>query len=182
VTLEEVKEYYETHQSEFRTEDKVQWQDAFIAVGPKHPTPADVRRYAEGLIAQCMTVDDFGKVLELDVGDSKFRNHDGFGQRLYTFNPKTEKYEFPGEIRPPELAPHLAQLREGQIGPVVEFTTGVHVFRVLKREHAGQQPLNDQVQKQIRRKLENEIAEREVRQLVRDLRSRSVIRIVREGQ
>jgi hypothetical protein len=181
VTLEEIKDYYETHQAEFRTEDKVQWQDAFIAVGPEHPTPADVRRYAEGLIAQCKTVDDFAKVLELDVGDSKFRNHEGFGQRLYHTNDKGEKV-LGGEIRPPELAPYLVQLREGQIGPVVEFTTGVHVFRVLKREYAGQQPLNDDVQKQVRRKLENEIAEREVRQLVRDLRSRSVIRIVREGQ
>ncbi len=120
-------------------------------------------------------------ILAIDEGDSKFRGGEGFGQRLYTFNPKTEKYELPGEIRPPELAPYLTQLREGQIGPVVEFTTGVHVFRVLKREYAGQLPLNDQVQKQIRRKLENDIADREVRQLVRDLRARSVVRYVRVG-
>jgi peptidyl-prolyl cis-trans isomerase SurA len=181
VTLEEVKDYYEKHQNEFRTEDKVQWQDAFIAVSPKYPTPGDVRQYAEGLIAKCKTVEEFAKVLDLDDGDGKFRGHEGLGQRLYSID-KDGKRVPGGEIRPPELAPYLAQLQEGQIGPVVELGTGVHVVRVLKREFAGQQPLNDQVQKQIRRKLENEIAEREVRQLVRDLRARSVIRIVREGQ
>ena len=176
VTLEEVKDYYEKHQNEFQTQDKVQWQDAFIAVGLAHPTPADAKRHAEQLIAQCKTPDDFAKILAIDEGDSKFRGGEGFGQRL-----RNEKGELPGDIRPPELAPFLIQLKDGQIGPVVEFTTGVHVFRVLKREYAGQLPLNDQVQKQIRRKLENDIADREVRQLVRDLRARSVVRYVRAG-
>ena len=168
ITMEAVQTYYKDHLTEFQNADKVQWQDVFIAVGPKYPTPVDVRRFAEDLIAKCRTTDDFAKLLTYDDGDSKFRGGEGFGQVR-------------GKIQPPELEPILFQLKEGQIGPAVELPTGVHIFRLLKREHAGQLPLSDQIQKTIRRKLENELAEREIRQLVRDLRARSVIRIVSEG-
>src|SRR5439155_24113144 len=140
--------------------DKVQWQDVFIAVGPKYPTPADAKRFAEDLIARCRTAEDFAKVLTYDEGDSKFRGGEGLGQRR-------------GEIRPPELEPTLFQLKDGQIGPVFELPTGVHIYRLVKREYAGQLPLNDATQKAIRRKLENQVAEREIRQLVRELRDRS---------
>lgn len=168
ITLDAVQTYYKDHLTEFQNADKVQWQDVFIAVGPKYPTPADVRRFADDLIAKCRTTDDFAKLLTYDDGDSKFRGGEGFGQVR-------------GKIQPPELEPILFQMKEGQIGPVVELPTGVHIFRLLKREHAGQLPLTDQIQRTIRRKLENEVAEREIRQLVRDLRARSVIRIVSEG-
>jgi peptidyl-prolyl cis-trans isomerase SurA len=168
ITLDQIQTYYKEHLTEFQNADKVQWQDVFIAVGPKYPTPADVRRLAEDLIAKCRNADDFAKLLTYDDGDSKFRGGEGFGQVR-------------GKIRPPEIEPILFQLKEGQIGPVVELPTGVHLFRVLKREYAGQLPLNEQTQKAIRRKLENVVREREIRQLVRDLRARSVIRIVSEG-
>jgi parvulin-like peptidyl-prolyl isomerase len=168
VTLEEIQNYYKDHLREFEAADKVQWQDVFIAVGPKYPTAAAAKQFAEDLIARCRTPEDFAKVLTYDDGDSKFRGGDGLGQRR-------------GEIRPPELEAMLFQLKEGQIGPVFELPTGVHIFRVVKREYAGQMPLNEQTQRAIRRKLENQVAEREIRQLVRELRERSVICIIREG-
>jgi parvulin-like peptidyl-prolyl isomerase len=168
VTLEVVQEYYEQHKNEFVTFDKVHWQDVFIAVGPRHPTMADARRFAEGLIAQYRTDEDFAKLRLHDDGDSKLRGGEGFGHLR-------------GEIRPPELEAALFELQEGQVGPVVELPTGVHVFRVLKREYAGILPMNDQTQKQIRRKLESQIAEREYKQLVRELRSRAVYLVVRES-
>jgi hypothetical protein len=168
VTLDVIKTYYDEHKNEFLTMDKVEWQDVFIAVGPKHPTLADARRFAQELIAKCRTPEDFAKVQAYDDGDSKFRGGDGMGQRR-------------GEIRPAELEPYLFELKEGQIGPVVELATGVHIFRLSKREYAGTMPMNDQIQKQIRRKLEGQIIDREYRQLAHDLRSRSVIVIVREG-
>jgi foldase protein PrsA len=164
VTLEQIQAYYDAHKNEFQTVDKVQWQDVFIATGPKYPTTADAKRFAEDLIAKCRTPEDFTKLLAYDDGDSKFRGGAGFGEKR-------------GEIRPPELEPYLFELKDGQIGPVVELSTGVHVFRLVKREYAGQLPMNDQTQKTIRKKLEGQIAEREYKQLVRDLRSRSVVRI-----
>src|SRR5262249_31160975 len=33
----EAMDYYEKHLNEFYREDSVQWQDLFIAIGPKHP-------------------------------------------------------------------------------------------------------------------------------------------------
>jgi peptidyl-prolyl cis-trans isomerase SurA len=168
VTLEEIREYYEAHKNEFQTVDKVKWQDVFIAVGAKHPTVADAKRFAEGLVERCATPDDFAKLSEFDEGDSKFRGGEGLGQRR-------------GEIKPPEVEPILFELKEGQVGPVVELPTGVHIIRVLSRENAGQIPLNDQTQKAIRKKLETQIAEREYKRLVRDLRSRSVWRVEREN-
>lgn len=168
ITLDRIQTYYQEHLSEFEAADKVQWQDVFIAVGPKCPTPADARRFAEDLIARCRTPEDFAKLLQYDDGDSKLRGGAGHGERR-------------GEIRPTELEPMLLQLKEGQIGPVFELPTGVHIFRVVKREYAGQVPLNAQAQKAIRRKLEYQLMEREIRQLTRELRERSVICIIREG-
>jgi hypothetical protein len=167
VTLEEVQAYYESHKEEFKTIDRVEWQDIFIAVGPKHPTPADARRFAEELIAKCRTPEDFAKLLPYDEGDSKLRGGKGYGEKQ-------------GEIRPAEVEPYLFQSNDGQIGPVVELPTGVHIFRVTKRERPGFAPMNDHTQKIIRNKLENQIGERELKQLVRELRERSVYSVVRE--
>ena len=55
------------------------------------------------------------------------------------------------------------------------------LFPRVYGEYAGQVPLNEQTQKAIRRKLENQLADREIRQLTRELRERSVICIIREG-
>src|SRR5262249_35894116 len=47
VTHAVIREVYDRHPEQFRTVDKVQWQDIFIVVGPNHPTMADARRFAE---------------------------------------------------------------------------------------------------------------------------------------
>ena len=64
---------------------------------------------------------------------------------------------------------------------MIPYSTGVHLVRVTKRENAGQLPLDDQVQKSIRKKLENQLADREYRRIVRELRTRAVVRVEREG-
>ena len=42
-------------------------------------------------------------------------------------------------------------------------------------------PLNDETQKIIRKKLENEVADREYRRIIRELRQRAVIRIEKDS-
>ena len=168
VNLETIQEYYEAHKNEFQTVDKVKWQNVFIAVGPKHQTLADARRFAEGLLGRCQNPADFEKLMEYDEGDSKLRGGEGFGQRK-------------GEIRPAEVEEILFRLKDGEIGPVVEIPTGVHLMRLVKREYAGQLPLDDATQKLIRRKLENQLAEREYKRIVRELKSRAVWQIENEG-
>ena len=167
VTLETIEEYYKDHPTEFTVKDRVEWQDVFIAVGPKHPTLAEARRFAEQLLARCRTPDDFAKIQAYDDGDSKLRGGAGLGQRQ-------------GEIQPAALEPYLFALKEGQIGPVVEIGTGVHLYRVLKRDYAGVRPMDAQVQRTIRRQLEAKIVEREYKQLARRMRARAVVQVVRD--
>lgn len=161
----EVEKYYKEHLNEFQRQDTVKWDDVFIAVGPKYPTVADARRFAEGLIAQCKTPADFAKLLPYNEGDSKFRNGEGAGNRK-------------GEIKPPELEDTLFRLREGIIGPVIEMSTGVHIVRVTKREFAGQIPLDEKTQKLISNKIKQQVFEHEYKRLIRELKGRSTIEIM----
>src|SRR5207248_11014153 len=124
IGFEEIKDYYDSHPGEFQKIEAVKWQDVFIAVGPQHPTLADARRFAEELIAQCRTGADFSRLSQFDDGDSKFRDGEGLGARR-------------GEIKPPELEDALFKLRDGQIGPIVALSTGVHIIRVVKRDPGG---------------------------------------------
>lgn len=163
----EIEEYYKTHLNEFQRLDTLKWQDVFIAVGPKYPTVADARRFAEQLIGQVRTEADFSKLLAYDDGDSKFRNGEGLGTRK-------------GEIKPPEVEEILFRLKDGQIGPVIEISTGVHIVRVVSREYAGQIPLDVKTQNLIRNKLRNQVAEREHKQILRVLKGRSTIEIVKD--
>jgi peptidyl-prolyl cis-trans isomerase SurA len=163
VGLEMIKEYYDDHKNEFQTVDKVKWQDVFIEVGPKHPTLAEARQFGEQLLSSCRTSEDFNRLIPYDDGDSVKRGGDGLGQRR-------------GEIQPAILEEALFRLREGQIAGPIDMPSGVHLIRVVKRDYAGQVPLNDETQKTIRKKLENQLADREYRSLVRELKARAVIR------
>jgi hypothetical protein len=166
VCHEDIYEYYKDHLTEFCTVDRVKWQDIFIIVGPNHPTMADARQFAEQLVGAVRQGQPFEEFLRFDEGDSwSYRKGDGNGQLR-------------GEIRPPELEPYLFQMKEGEVGPVVELSTGVHVFRVAKRDYAGQLPFNEDVQTRISTRLKNAIADREYKRIVKELRERAVIDIV----
>jgi len=164
VGLTEINDYYQAHKSEYVRVETVEWQDVFLAVGPKYPTLADARRAAEDMIARVRTTEDFAKLIPYDDGDSKFRGGKGFGKRR-------------GEIRPAELEEYLFKMRNGEIGPVVELSSGVHIFRLVERQAGGQTPLNEELQKQIRVRLHNQLFEKEARSIIRELRGRSVIEI-----
>jgi len=164
----EVEEYYKQHLNEFQTVDSVKWQDLFIAIGPKHRTMADVRRFGEQLVARLRQREDFKKLVEFDDGDSRYRNGEGYGQRH-------------GEIKPAELEPYLFRMNDGDIGPVVELSTGVHVFRLVKREHAGQMPLDQKVQLSIVNKLKGDVANREYKRILDELWSKAIVEIVRDS-
>ena len=164
----EVEEYYKNHLNEFQTVDNVKWQDLFIAIGPKHRTLEDARRFAEQLVARLRQGEDFKKLIELDDGDSRYRGGDGYGKRR-------------GEIKPAELEPYLFRMHDGDIGPVVPLSTGVHVFRLEKREYAGQMPYDQKVQMTIANKLKNELADRKAKEIMEELRSKAIVEIVRDS-
>jgi peptidyl-prolyl cis-trans isomerase SurA len=164
VGLEEIKGYYEDHKNEFQNVDKVKWQHVFIASGPgnRYATPADARRFAEQLLATLGAPEDFSKLIRYDDGLALANAGEGVGQRR-------------GEIRPAELEETLFRLSPGEVGPILEGPNGIHLVRVVKREYAGQIPLNEETQKAIRRKLQLQLSDREYKRVVREMRARAII-------
>lgn len=168
ISFAEVDDYYRTHLNEFQKVDSVKWQNVFIAVNPERPTVAHCKKYAEQLLAGLPNNSAFAELTKYDDGDSKFRGGAGMGNRK-------------GEIKPAELEPILFKLKDGEIGPIVEISTGVHLMRLEKREFGGQLPLNEEVQKQIRNRLRGTIADREYKRKIREIRDRSVVEIDKES-
>jgi len=46
-------------------------------------------------------------------------------------------------VRPPEAEAALFQMKDGQVGPLIELTNGFHVIKLVHRDHAGQQPFDE---------------------------------------
>src|SRR5262249_52476864 len=127
----------------------------------------EARRLAEELVLRARKGENFLQLSkQYDHGDSAYRNGEGLGQRR-------------GEIKPNEAEPVLFQMRDGDVS-LVELPTGYHVIRLEKRTHAGQMPLNEKLQGEVRRKLQNQVAEREAKKLVAELKRKASIEIVQE--
>lgn len=161
----EIVEYYEKHGSEFDTTDNVVWLDLFIDAS-RFRTREEARRQAETVRAKAVKGDDFVELVkQFDQGDSSWRQGEGIGHR-------------PGEIRPVELEPILFKMKSKEVGAVVEVPTGFHVVKVTKREYTGRKPLNEELQSEIRRKLMNELAGREQRRILVELRRKATIEVI----
>jgi parvulin-like peptidyl-prolyl isomerase len=164
----EAREYYESHMNQFYREDNVHWQDLFIAIGGKnHATREQARAFAEELAQRLKQGEDIKNLLRFDEGNSHYNHGDGTGKKR-------------GQIEPAELEKFLFNLADGEVGPIVELSTGFHVFKLVRREYAGQMPFDQETQKIIITKLKNEIADRETKRIIEDLKSRAVITIERD--
>jgi parvulin-like peptidyl-prolyl isomerase len=159
----EVAEYYDTHPEEFELEDAVEWQDIFVSAA-KHPSREDARRFAQSLADRGRAGEDFVKLsAQNDDGDSHARpNSAGEGRKR-------------GEISPQQVEDDLFKLKEGEVGQVVELPGGFHIVRVAKRIYKGQQPFDAKVQTQIKNFLRSEMAQREIKRIVADLKRRAII-------
>lgn len=161
----EIRQYFDEHPGEFTIEDRLKWQDIFIDAGaPQFTSRAHARQHAEQVAQQVRAGADFARLADdHDMGDSKYRAGVGLGQKR-------------GEIRPVEVEDTLFKLEEGQVA-LVELPSGYHIIRVDKREFAGLQPFDDATQKDIRRKLQTIIADREYKRIVNDLKRKATIQI-----
>ena len=165
IGLPQIREYYLQHLDEFRQDDRVEWQDIFIDLS-KYASRDEAKKAAQSVANLARTGQDFIRLAaQYDKDNSGFGKAEGLGQRR-------------GEIRPIECESYLFQMRPGEVGPVVELPTGFHVFRLVKRDVAGQTPLNDKTQEEIRRKLQVQVAEREWKYLVTDLKKKAKIEII----
>jgi hypothetical protein len=161
---EDVLEYYHEHPGEFQREDKVVWQDLFIDVY-SFPDRDAARACAEQYLARARKGEDFlSLVKDYNARYNSFNNGDGYGQRR-------------GEIRPPEAEAVLFSLKDGQVGPLIEMASGFHVVRLVQREYAGLQPLDEKTQAEIRKKVQNAIGEREYKRILNELKKTASIQI-----
>jgi parvulin-like peptidyl-prolyl isomerase len=166
---QEIFDYYAQHENEFQLEDSVDWQEIFIDAS-QFKNPQEAAAWAGQLAARARAGEDF-KVLvkQYDQGDSSYRNGAGEGHRH-------------GEIRPQELEPILFQMHDGDIGPVTPIGNGFRVFRLVKRQYAGKQELNEQLQEKIKQKLEREVLARESRRFLADLHRKASIELSPEAE
>lgn len=159
VGLNDVREYYAAHADEFKAEDKVVWLDLFVMTS-RFKTPDEARIYAAHMHARAAKGEDFARLAgEHGMGDSKFRNGAGIGEK-------------PGEIFPQDLEPTLLEMKAGQV-LTKETEAGYHVLKVTERTRAGTKPLDDKVQAEIRKKVQGQVYERESKRLIETLWKRS---------
>ncbi len=159
----QIAEYYDKHPEEFQLADSVDWQDLFVD-SQTHGTLEAARTFADVLATRLRQGEDFlALAKQYNTGDSALRNHEGVGHRK-------------GEIRPPQAEPVLFRMKEGEIA-VIEIGSGCHVVRLVHRVFAGPMPFDDKVQKQIKDKLRGEMAAREMKRLIGDLKRKAVIEI-----
>ncbi|HJZ91512.1 MAG TPA: peptidylprolyl isomerase [Gemmataceae bacterium] len=167
ISLADLREYYATHPDEFKAEDRVKWQDLF-ALKERFRTPAEAKQYADHFAARAARGEDLGKLAaEHGMGDSKFRNGAGIGEK-------------PGEIFPQELEATVLALKAGQV-TVKETETGYHVLKVVERTYQGTKPYDEKLQAEIRRKIQAQVFEREAKRLVDTLWKRTQPQIWIDG-
>src|SRR5262249_33609451 len=128
------------------------------------PGRPDAQRFAEQLAAQAKNGEDFAKLAVYDNGDSSYRHGEGYGKRR-------------GEIKPTEAEAILFRMQPDQVGPAIEIPTGFHVIRLVKRDYAGLQPFDEKTQAEIRKKIENAVADREYKRLLNELKQKATIEI-----
>jgi hypothetical protein len=160
INHEQVVDYYRLHPEEFQATDAVDWQDIFIDAA-QHPSRQAARQAANEAATRARANEDFKRLAEQYSSDFRFTKGEGYGHRH-------------GEVRPAEVEPVLFSLREGQVA-IVEIKTGFHVIRVKKRDYAGLKRLDEKLQTQIKDKLRNEVAIREQKRYLNQLKSKAVI-------
>ncbi len=164
IGLQQVRDYYQQHPDEFKTEDHVTWQDIFIDAS-RFQTPAAARQFAEQVRAAAVAGQDFPTLVKQhDNGDARLRNGVGLGEKH-------------GEIVPVQVEPTVWLLKPGEVGPVVDLGFGFHIVRVADRNYAGMKPFDEACQKEIRKKLTGIIADREYKKLVDDLRKKATVTV-----
>jgi parvulin-like peptidyl-prolyl isomerase len=123
----------------------------------------EARKMAESLHARVRSGEDFTRLSkEFCHGDSALRDGEGLGRKK-------------GEIKPPELEPMIFKAAAGELLPLVELRNGFHIVRIDTREFAGVKPFDEKVQKQIRSKMREIIAQFEMKRLVAELKRVAVI-------
>lgn len=163
----QIRDYYETHPEEFQIQDSVEWKDIFISYR-NSKSKEDAMDTAQKVVERAKKGEDFAKLSkEYCHGDGAFRNAEGIGRKK-------------GEIKPVQVEKYLFELKDGEVGPLVELPTGVHVIMLVKRENAGIRVFDEKVQKQVRDRLRNEAGQYEMKRMLSDMKRQAVIEYIHD--
>jgi hypothetical protein len=166
ITLTDLHDYYKQHPDEFRTDDKIVWQYLFVDAG-RFPSRESAKAYADQVMRRSRLGFDFPALLKEAANTGNLQEGVGSGEK-------------PGEIRPAQLEPVLLAMKPGDVSEPMEFGAGFHIVKVTHRTQAGRKPFDGEVQAEIRRRIQNLIADREYKRMVARLRAEAVVQIVAE--
>jgi peptidyl-prolyl cis-trans isomerase SurA len=167
INVQQVREFYEEHPDQFVLPDRVKWLDIFVDAS-RFASPAAARQHCEIIIQRARAGENFADLAkQFDHGDSSLRNGEGLGSKR-------------GEIKPSIAEEPLFALKTGEIGPIIDMGFGFHIVKVTERDYAGVEPFDEKCQSKIRDKLRNQIAEREYKRLVDELKKKSTVVIYRD--
>jgi peptidyl-prolyl cis-trans isomerase SurA len=163
VTDEDVKNYWQTHQNEFRSGEEVKVRHVFVAL-PSGASAADAesaRARAEKALGRVRAGDDFATVArEMSQAPSAAEGGDLGWLKRGTVQPEIEKVAL--------------SLRPGQVSDLVRTRTGFQILKVEDRRGGTVRPF-DEVKEDIRDHLANEQVETYRQQYVAELKKDAVI-------
>jgi parvulin-like peptidyl-prolyl isomerase len=156
VSINDLWDFYQSHQSDFKIEDDVEWLDLFVLFR-NFATQDAAKAHATAAWKSAMAGSDFADLVQkYGQGDSNLRKGEGVGRKK-------------GEIQPAEIEPILLDMDAGQVSPLLMTATGYHIVKVVKRTKAGTLPFDEKVQSMIRMKLNNRVQELERQRIIEEL-------------
>ncbi|HET9598703.1 MAG TPA: peptidylprolyl isomerase [Anaeromyxobacteraceae bacterium] len=161
VTDEDVRNYWQTHQNEFRSGEEVKVRHIFV-VAPSGAAEAEGARVrAEKALARVRAGDDFATVArEMSQAPSAAEGGDLGWLKRGTVQPEIEKVAL--------------ALKPGQVSDLVRTRTGWQILKVEDRRGGQVRPFDD-VKEEIRDRLANEQVETYRAQYVAELKKDAVI-------
>jgi peptidyl-prolyl cis-trans isomerase SurA len=163
ITDEDVKNYWQTHQQEFRAGDEVKVRHIFVSM-PASATAADeasARGRAEKALARVHAGEDFSKVArEMSDGPTAKDGGELGWYKRGVLQPDVEKAAF--------------ALARGQTSGLVRSSRGFQILQVEDRRGGGARPL-DEVKESIRDTLYNQQLETYRNQFVAELKKDAII-------
>ena len=159
---DEVKKYYDEHQSEFNRPETVYLSEILISTDGKNPEemPA-LEKKANDLLARVKKGEDFAELAKRHSDGSTAKQ----GGELGAFEP--------GQLSK-ELEVVVFKMNRGDVTDVIHTKSGFEILRVDEHYKAGLQPL-EKVQNEIVNKLYSDRMQPELRRYLAELREESYL-------
>jgi peptidyl-prolyl cis-trans isomerase SurA len=162
---DEVKKYYDAHQSEFTRPEQVVLSEIFLSTEGKSPEEiAAIQRKAEDLRSRLDKGQDFSELAKRYSEGSTAKDQAG---QLGTFGK--------GELAP-ALENVVFKLDKGQYSQVIQTKTGFEILKVDAHYQAGLQPM-DKVENEIMNRIYMERMTPAMRDYLAELREESYVMV-----